>query len=344
MAKPCGGAALVAALLYCTAPAALGAQTTGAGAKLPGKEVFAVVNETVISVREYEAALAVAIREKFYHRRPPEDQLMALKREVGDGLVDRALLLAESRRRGIGPDKAKVDGILASYEQRYRDSPRWRENRATLLPELKRELEGQSVLERLEHAVRTGPEPNETQVRSYYTAHPELFTEPEQVRLSVILLKVDPSSPAVAWNKAREEAHAIIKRLANGADFATLARLHSGDASAQNGGDMGYVHRGMLPEGVHGDIDRLKPGMISEPVTVLEGVAIFRLTERREARLRNFQEARKRAGELWRREQADTRWKDLIARLRQTAQITIDETRYSGSGTGQPGSRVETGR
>ena len=66
----------------------------------------------------------------------------------------------------------------------------------------------------------------------------------------MILLKVDPSLPPSALEQAREQAQDIVKQLANGADFAELARKHSNDESARDGGDMGYRHRGTLPAGI----------------------------------------------------------------------------------------------
>ena len=56
--------------------------------------------------------------------------------------------------------------------------------------------------------MRKVPEPTEAQARAYYDAHKDLFVEPEKLRLSVILLKVDPSAPKAAWDKARDEAAA----------------------------------------------------------------------------------------------------------------------------------------
>lgn len=92
---------------------------------------------------------------------------------------------------------------------------------------------------------------------------------------------------------------------------------------------MGYVHRGMLPEAVHGVVDRLKPGMIAEPVQLLEGVAVLRLDDRRLARQRGFAEVRARAGELWQRDQAAAAWSRLIADLRKQTTVWIDESVFA---------------
>ncbi|HJY78017.1 MAG TPA: peptidyl-prolyl cis-trans isomerase [Burkholderiales bacterium] len=301
---------------------------------------FASVDGTSISAAEFEAARANAVRQKFYHREVPEAKLDEFGREVAQALIDRVLLQAEIRRRGLVPDEARVRAEIAQYESRYAQSERWQKNRAALLPGLERMLGEREVLERLQAAVRDPGAVSDAELERYYEAHKGLFTEPEQARLSVIVLKVDPSAPAASWAAAEDEARAIRKRIAAGADFAEAARMHSADASAANGGDLGYLHQGMMPESLYEKLGSMKPGELSEPLRLLEGVALFRLTERREARLRPFAEVKERAAQLRRRDEGERRWAEFLARLRAAATIRIDTERYpalasmAGAGSG----------
>lgn len=91
---------------------------------------------------------------------------------------------------------------------------------------------------------------------------------------------------------------------------------------------MGYLHRGMLPDGVDTVVDGLKPGEVSAPVTLLEGVALLRLEGRQAAQQRSFTEVRSRALELWKREESDRRWKKFIADLRKATPVRINESLY----------------
>ncbi len=294
----------------------------------PGGEVFAVVGEVVIRGEAYERAYYQAARQKFYHRKPPQGEVDNLRREVGDRLIHRVLLLAEAKRLGLQPDPSGIDKAIAEYDARYGQSAQWRERREALLPGLREHLAQKDLLEQIERRARSGPAPTEAQAKAYYAAHPEQFTEPAKSRLSAILLKVDPASPQVAWDKAREEAEQIVKRLRAGSDFAEMARLHSADRSAAKGGDLGYLHGGMLQEGMQKVVDALKPGEISAPVLVLEGIAIVRLVSREPAQRRAFADVKDRAAALWEREQSDARWSAFLARLRAAQTIRIDASRY----------------
>ena len=289
---------------------------------------FATVGDTVISSADFQRALSVAMRKKYYHARPPEGEYQQFQREVGDEVVNRVLLLAEARRRGIQPDAQKIAETVAGYDQQYGGSETWKNSREKMLASVRPQLESDSLLDRLGRLVKEVPAPRDDVARAFYDKNKALFVEPEQVRLSLILLKVDPSSPQAVWNGAKEEGQRLHQRLKSGAGFAELARLHSGDASAAKGGQMDYTHRGMLPETLAGTVDKLKAREISEPVQILQGVAILRLDDRKTAQQRPFEAVRQRAGELWQREEGENRWKKLIADLRRATPVRIDESQY----------------
>ena len=321
-------AGVLAALLPAVAAEApQGAPAGASQAKTPA--VFAVVNGSVIDVPSYEAELTLFMREKYYHRRPPEEQMRTVRREVGDRLIEQVLLLAEAKRRGLTPDGGKVTSNLAAIDARNKNNPLWKQRREELLPRIRQELEQSSLIERLEEAVRVAPQPSEDQLRAYYARHKDKFTEPDRLRLSMILLGVNPGAPQAEWDQAKAQAQALRGQLLAGADFAALARKLSKDDSAQKGGDMGYVHRGMLSDELDAEIDKLKQGELSRPLQMLEGIALFRVDERIVAQPKRFDESRERAVQLWRRERGERQWIELKAALRKAAVIDIrDPSRY----------------
>jgi parvulin-like peptidyl-prolyl isomerase len=322
-----GALALLPAVAAQAAPAAQAAAT--AGLAPPGDAVFARVGDSVVTLADYQRALAIAVRNKYYHAKPPEGELAKFQREVGNDVVNRVLLLAEARRRGLKPDAAKIQATVAGYETQYKSSPNWQANREKMLAAVVPQLERENLLEQLTRQVRAVPEPGEAVARAYYEQHKDLFVEPEQVKFSVILLKVDPSAPAAQWRSAEDEGRRLHARLVAGADFAELARLHSGDRSASRGGQMEYTHRGMLPDAVQKVIEPLAVGALAEPVRLLEGVTILRLDGRKAAQQRSFEQVRQRAGDLWQRDEADGRWQRLLADLRRATPVRIDESHYA---------------
>ena len=289
---------------------------------------FAKVGKETISWMDYEYEYRKEVSAKFYHGKPTEAQLASFQREVGEQLVTNALLVQEAKRRKIKPDGDYVKQQLQQFEDRFKNDPKWPEARPRVLPVVTKRFEGESLRSKLEEAVRNVPVPDEKRLREYYAAHPDKFTTPPQPKVSVILLRMDPSSDETEWQKATEQANDLVKRLRAGGDFAEMARQYSGDVTADKGGDMGYLHGGMLPGLPEQIVNALKPGEISEPVRLLEGVAIFRLDDRLPSVTNSFDEVKQRVSDLLVKELSSKAWDTLIANLRKNAVIKIDESRF----------------
>lgn len=285
--------------------------------------LFATVNGKPITAQEYDQTARETFRNKFYHGKPPETEVNQMLKGVGQDLIDRILLAEEVARLKVAPDTEDVDKELAGYEKRYGQSPMWQQQREQTLPRLREHLTEKSRLKQLERQVRESVKLSEQEIRAYYDKNPESFTEPEKVKLSMILLRVDPSSSSEVWAAAFEEGKRVHKQLTDGADFAAIARDRSGDKSASKGGDMGYLHRGMLSASIETQLDTLKTGAIGEPIQTLEGIAIVRLEDRITAKLRAFPEVKERAGNLLLRERGETAWKAHLEKLRKDAKIEI---------------------
>ena len=333
-------ARLLAAALAASASFAVAAPASAP----PAAAIIATVDGQPITAEELDRAFAVAVRQKFYHRAPPEGEAERFRREVAEGLIDRVLLLAEARRRGHEADAASIDRTLAGYEARYAGSASWKSMREAVLPKLRRELEEKQLLAMLEAQVRDVPVPGEGEARSFYQQRPELFREPERLHVSMILLKVDPSAPKPVRDAARAEGREIEGQLAAGSEFAQIAKLRSSDASGARGGDLGYIHRGMLGEDVQGQLDRMKAGETSKSFDVLEGVAVVRLHERVQPRQREFSAVSSRAADLLRRERSDKAWKDLAVELRRSARIERNEKSFPAEARAAAEAPAQEGR
>lgn len=292
----------------------------------PAETVFATVNGKTISRQDFNVAFSNHLRQTYYHAQVPMEKLPEARKEVAERLIDRVLLLDEARRRGLTPDAVAVNKTLADYESRYAGSPLWQKDRERLLPGLRTQLEEQSLFEQIEKTGREIPEPTDDAVRAFYSAHPELFTEPEKLRLHSILLKVDAASPAALWQAARDEAERLVKKIRAGeSSFEDLARVHSHDDSGERGGDMGYLHKGMIPPQLQEKIDAQPLGTVTEPIDILEGVAIFRLDDRLDAKLMPYETVAARARELYKRDESAKTWQNFLAGLRKTAVIKLSE-------------------
>jgi len=285
--------------------------------------VIAEVLGRTITQAELDTAVYMESRRRFYHGRIADDQAKALRAEVFEGLVDRILLLAEAQRRALKISDDEVDGLVHRLQRNYNVAAMPDDHRRQLQGLLEGQAREQLMLKALEARVREVAAPTDSALQAFYDTHPDKFTTPQRLNLSVILLKVQPSAPASAWEAAEREAKRIRAKLDSGADFAQLAEMHSGDPSAENGGSLGFVHQGMLSEEAQRAVDLMSEGGVSDVVVLLQGVALFRLNERQEAHLNPLSKVRARAIGLWQREQGELEWQGLLARLREAAEIKL---------------------
>ena len=132
--------------------------------------------------------------------------------------------------------------------------------------------------------------------KKYYSEHKSEFETPEQVRASHILIKPDTSDPNTDPNdaeiKAKEKAQRLLKQIKDGADFATLARANSACPSSTKGGDLNFFNRGQMVPAFDKVAFELKVGQVSECVQTQFGYHIIKVTDRKEADIKAFEQAK----------------------------------------------------
>jgi peptidyl-prolyl cis-trans isomerase C len=302
-----------------------------AAPEIPAPGVAVTVDGQAISQAEFDFYLAQTARQRYYHGKTPDGQDGDLRQQVIDGLVMARLLAAEADRQGVAGDAAEAERMLQHYRGNLaNDGARATFDRETA-PALKQRLLAGSKIKVLEARVREVRDPDAAALRAFYERHRDAFTEPERSHIALILVSLPPSATQLEWTEAGDKARAIHAQLKAGADFAEVARQRSGDQTASTGGDMGYVHKGMLAPTAEAALAAATPGSITEPLQLLEGWAIFKLIERAPARVHPLadQETAAKARELYLREAADEQWAAFTTRLRQSAKVTVNEALLS---------------
>ena len=108
------------------------------------------------------------------------------------------------------------------------------------------------------------------------------------------------------------------------ADFAQLARQASEDASAPNGGDLGWTNPGVFVPEFEEAMNSLAPGQIAEPLVSRFGVHLIQLQERRQATL-SQREQRELARNLVRERKLDEAYAQWAQEVRGRAYVEFRE-------------------
>lgn len=141
----------------------------------------------------------------------------------------------------------------------------------------------------------------------------------QQTRVRHILLK---TNELVSENEARSRLHTLKERLENKADFAELARVHSEDASAAKGGDLGWILPGDTVPEFERVMDTLKIGEVSEPVRSPFGWHLIQVLERG---VQDVSKERQRlaARQTLRARKSDEAYQEWVRQLRDRAYVEL---------------------
>ncbi|MCK6556764.1 SurA N-terminal domain-containing protein [Candidatus Binatia bacterium] len=133
---------------------------------------------------------------------------------------------------------------------------------------------------------------SDADVQQYYEANRAKFTTQEQVRARHILFSLPPDATDEARAEARKKAEEVLGKARAGDDFAELAKQHSGDSTAPQGGDLGAIGRGQMVKPFEDAAFALQPGQISDVVETQFGLHIVKVDSRQDARTRPLDEVR----------------------------------------------------
>lgn len=121
---------------------------------------------------------------------------------------------------------------------------------------------------------------------------------------------------------ARNRLLQLKERIDNGAKFDELARLHSEDASASRGGDLGWLNPGDTVPEFEKAMDALKPGEVSEPIQSPFGWHLIQVLERRSQDV--TQERQKLlARQAIRERKGEEAFQDWVRQIRDSAYVEL---------------------
>ncbi len=124
----------------------------------------------------------------------------------------------------------------------------------------------------------------------------------------------------VSENDALNRLNDLKDRIENKADFANLARIHSDDASASKGGELGWISPGDTVPEFERAFNALKPGEVSAPFRTPFGWHIVQVLERRDQDMsedRNKIQAR----QAIRLRKSEQQWQDWVRYQRDKAYV-----------------------
>ncbi len=199
--------------------------------------------------------------------------------------ITHELIRTEVRNGGIRVRDADIDKHIRSVRERNDLTPaefdallrRDGKTSAQYRDEVRRRIEQDELIQR---NVRQRVHVTRQDARRYYDANPDLYRTELQVRLRHLMLALDEGAASEREQSVRSRIEALRRQVVEGADFAALARAESEGSGASEGGDIGWVRPGSLPDSLARVAATLKKGALSQPVRSRLGYHVIRAEDR----------------------------------------------------------------
>lgn len=218
------------------------------------------------------------------------------RRALLDKLIEVELVSQEAEKEGLGNEP---DFVFAMNMLR------------------KQQLYVSLIRKKVIDTVKVTPE----ETKADYDKNKEQYNVGEEVKASHILVDTE------------DEAKKIKERLDKGENFEALAKEKSKCPSAPRGGDLGYFGKGRMVPEFEKAAFALKDGEISGPVKTQFGWHIIKITARKPATVKSYDEVKSEIEQRLVQEKQKKAYEDLMASLKAGADIKINDTAI---GKGEP--------
>lgn len=154
--------------------------------------------------------------------------------------------------------------------------------------------------------------------RKYFEAHRQDFRSPAGVRLAEILTSTEKRKPEEAEKRAKE----ALAELKAGARWSDTVKKYS-DASADEGGDIGFLEEGKLSRALAAAVAKLDVGETTDAIQTKDGYIILKVLERRSAGIPKFEEVEQRVDEAMYQQKMQPAFRSYLANLRKESYIYL---------------------
>jgi len=260
---------------------------------LPAKQIYsqevldriaAVVDDEIILKSELDFQTSLAAAQRKIDLNTP-----GLKEQVLNAMIEDKLVYAQANLDSIivtdEEVNNRIDYQLELFKQQYGSIEKVEKMYGMSIEKIRRELQDDVrknlMVQKLQEKNFASLEATRREAEEFF----EMFKDsigiiPEKVKISHIYR--NPKTSSEIKEKYEELAEAILDSIKNGADFSEMAKKYSEDpGSAVQGGDLGFVKKGVFYPEFESAAFSLEPEEISGIVESPVGFHIIQLIEKR---------------------------------------------------------------
>lgn len=302
-------------------------------------EIIARVNNQIVTNTEFQKTKEQTLNEvRQQYTGPDLNQKVAdAEKNVLRDLIDQQLLVQKAADLGITGDTELVKRLdeirkqmnLPDMEALEKEAQKQGVSFEDFKQNTRNSIITQEVIRR---EVGSQIKMTNEEVKKFYDEHKAEMEQPEQVRVSEILVSTEikgtngsdstqASSEQIA--AAEKKAQDIYAQLKAGAKFDELATKISDGPTAADGGDLQYFKRGTLSKELEDKVFAMKKDEITEPIHTKQGFVILKVTEHTQAGVPPLKQVEPRIQEAIYMQKLQPQLREYLTKLREDAFIDI---------------------
>ncbi len=297
----------------------------GVSAKVFDK-VAAKVNTEIITLSTIEERADV-LRLKYSQSSVniPEQELL---KEALNMIIEEKLQLQEGKKMGFIVDEEAIDAAVKNISQKnglaegQLQAMLEREGRS--FSSYRNHIRDQILVSKISrYEIGNRVKVSDREIMQYYKAHQKDFWEDSQVRARHILFIAKRGSSETIRNEKLRQAKKVLREIREGGDFAELAKKHSEDISASDGGDIGLFGRGKMVPEFDEAVFSLKKGQVSDIVETEYGYHIIKVEEVIQGKTLTLKDAKERISQVLAAEKQKQGYEEWMGELKKSAFIEV---------------------
>jgi peptidyl-prolyl cis-trans isomerase SurA len=304
----------------------IGLVVIGPAASQVIEEIVAIVNDDIITLsqyKQYHDSLYQMLRAQLQGEEF-EKQYNLLKGEIINSMITDLLLLQAAKEKQYNVSEQVRNTIDNLKKENNIDSD------AQLREELRRQgMDYEQFTKQIEDnfmrqaviytEVDRSIVLDESEIVNYYKLHQDEFIEPEEFKIRAIYL----ASGGEGNDDFKAKREEISGKINAGGDFAALAGEYADSPIKENQGDLGYFKKGQLDNVLEEAVVKLKPGETTAWVQAKNGWYLLKLEEKKESRLKSFEEVKKEIEEKLYQQKRSKKVEQFLKDLKEKSYIKI---------------------
>jgi peptidyl-prolyl cis-trans isomerase SurA len=298
------------------------------------EEIVARVNNQIITRSDFTRSREELRKEAQQQDPVNADKIVADRdKDVLRDLIDQQLLLEKGKELGITADTELIKKLDQMRKEMNLDSMEDLEKAAQAqgvsFEDFKQNMRNQIITQQvIGKEVGSRLVISKDDEQKFYDDHKNDLDQPEQVRLSEILVSTDKKATdtrdeAQIVQAAQAKANSLLEDIKKGASFEDVAKKNSDGPSAAQGGDLGYFKRGTLAKELEDKTFAMKSGDISDVIRTRQGFIILKATDHTEAGVPPMSKIQPRIQDAVYMEKLQPALREYLTKLREDAFIDI---------------------